>query len=141
MSDTRTLPASHDKMKFWELVSIFRTEKNKIEEVLREQHWTEFLKSFEIIDDLIKNQNRLVLDQEVPFELVKEICNRSELKFWLYFDNNEPILSSHKRSFDDKFELLRPIDIIERYNNGSLMEEALEFGTVKIGMASRQQKL
>lgn len=128
-------------MKFWELVSIFRTEKDKIEEVLKEQCWAEFLNHFEMIGDLVKSQNRLALDQEVPFELVKQICNKSELKFWLYSDNGELILSSHKRSSDDRFELLRPIDIIERFYNGGLMEEALEFGSVKIGMASRQHKL
>jgi len=124
-------------MKLWELISIFRTERDRIKDVLIEQGRTEFLRSFETIDEQIKNQNRHLLDQEVPIDLVKEICNRSNIKFWLYVDNNELILSSYKRNSDEAFDLLRPLDVIERYNNGSLMEEALEFGTTKIGLASR----
>jgi len=124
-------------MKLWELISIFRTERDRIKDVLIEQGRTEFLRSFETIDEQIKNQNRHLLDQEVTIDLVKEICNRSNIKFWLYVDNNELILSSYKRNSDEAFDLLRPLDIIERYNNGSLMEEALEFGTTKIGLASR----
>ncbi len=71
-------------MKFRELISAFRSGRDILEFILGKPQWKEFGDHFKNFTSLVKEQNRTILDQQVPYELIKEVCQMSKLKFYLY---------------------------------------------------------
>lgn len=112
-------------MKFWELISAFRSEKENLNSVLDKPEWKEYKVQFQNIDEIVNQQNRKVLDKEIPFQLSKEVCEKSELKFYLYYEKKPQMITSWKKGNDEKFEIVTPLDILLRYG-GRFIEETLE---------------
>ena len=115
-------------MKFWELISAFRSEKENLISVLNKSKWRKFRVNFENIDQIIINQNREILNEEIPFDLAKEACEKSKLKFYLYHENNRQVLRSNQLSTKGKFEEITPLEILLRFG-GKFLEETLEKGS------------
>lgn len=115
-------------MKFWELISAFRKERNILISTLGQTKWKKFRLYFNSFDQLVKLQNREILDMEIPFELAKEVCTKSELKFYLYSQDLPLLLRSSSKATNEKFELVSPLDILLKYG-GRHIEEALEKGS------------
>ena len=112
-------------MKFWELISAFRSEKENLSLILDKPEWKEYKENFQILDEIINQQNRKILDKEIPFQLSKEVCEKSVLKFYLYYERKPQMITSWKKGVDEKFEIVTPLDILLRYG-GKFIEETLE---------------
>lgn len=112
-------------MKFWELISVFRSEKKLLDSVLKKPEWKEFREDFLGINEIINSQNRKTLDKKVPFQLAKEVCEKSKLKFYLYYESNPQMLTTWQKGTDEKFEIVSPLDILLRFG-GEFIEETLE---------------
>lgn len=118
-------------MKFWELISAFRSEKDNLKSILSNARWRKYEIYFNDMDSIVAKQDRLILDEEIPFQLAKEVCGLSKLKFYLYYKDNPHILSSYKQDTENVYEELSALDILVRFG-GSYIEDALEFGTSKV---------
>ena len=112
-------------MKFWELISSFRSETDNLKSVLKNDRWKKYYNHYEELESIITRQDRSILDEEIPFHLAKEVCEMSNLKFYLYYKDSPQILSSYKQERENKFEELSPFDILIRFG-GSYIEETLE---------------
>ena len=115
-------------MKFWELISAFRSEKENLVSVLKKSKWRKFRVNFENIDQIIINQNGEILNEEIPFDLAKEVCKKSKLKFYLYHENNRKVLKTNQLNTKEKFEEITPLEILLRFG-GKFIEETLEKGS------------
>lgn len=118
-------------MKFWELTSAFRSETDNLESVLKNDRWKKYHSYYENLHSIIIKQDRSILDEEIPFHLAKEVCELSNLKFYLYYKNKPHCLSSYKQDTDQPFEVLSPFDILVRFG-GSFIEETLEKSTSEV---------
>ncbi|WP_373552268.1 hypothetical protein [Haliscomenobacter sp.] len=112
-------------MKFWELISAFRSEKDIVEIILGKPQWKEYGGYFQNFSSLVKEQNRAILDQQLPYELITEVYQMSKLKFYLYGTN----LRSTKLLGDDNFEELSSLEVFLKYG-GACIEEVLEKGSL-----------
>ena len=112
-------------MKFWELTSIFRSEKDLLEQTLNQNKWQKYFQSYLDLEQIIKVQDRNTLDEEIPDDLAVEVCSKSQIKFWFYAQMRPPCLSSYK------FADIYPVDVLPikdafRKFGGHKVEEALE---------------
>lgn len=112
-------------MKFWELTSAFRSETDNLKSVLKNDRWKKYHTYYENLNSIVTKQDRAILDEEIPFLLAKEVCELSNLKFYLYYKDIPQCLSSYKQDRDEPFEVLSPFDILVRYE-GSFIAETLE---------------
>ena len=112
-------------MKFWELISAFRSETENLKTVFSKDIWKKYKLQFDNFQTLVANQDRLILDEEIPFELAKEVCDLSKLKFYLYYREKPQILSSWKQGNNEDFELIDASDILVRFG-GHIIEETME---------------
>ncbi len=112
-------------MKFWELTSAFRSETENIKTVLEKPIWTKYKTYFDNLDLLVKQQDRNILDEEIPFELAYEVCQLSKIKFWLYYKRQSNQLTNFKQGTEEPFEEVSALDILTRFG-GSYIEETLE---------------
>jgi hypothetical protein len=112
-------------MKFWELISAFRSETDNLITVLEKPIWKKYKFYFDNFDSLVKKQDRKVLDEEIPFDLAYEVCQLSNIKFWLYYKRQPHLLTSWKQGTDELFEEVSALDILTRFG-GSFIEETLE---------------
>ena len=81
-------------MKFWELISAFRSEKENLNSILDKPEWKEFKSQFQNFNENVNQRNREILDKEFPFELAKEVCEKSKLKFYLYYERKPQMITS-----------------------------------------------
>jgi hypothetical protein len=112
-------------MKFWELTSAFRSERNNLVSVLSKSKWAKYKINFENLDFIVRQQDRTILDEGIPFQLAKEVCELSNLKFYLYFKFTPHRLTSYKQGDDTPYEEVSPLDILLRFG-GSYIEETME---------------
>jgi hypothetical protein len=112
-------------MKFWELLSAFRDEKPVLEIVFNDPRWKQYKGSYENMEGIVAVQNRAVLDEEISYELAKEVCLKSSKKFWFYPSRTPQVLSSFRWEIDQPVEILSAADILDRFG-GSMIEEVCE---------------
>jgi len=122
-------------MKFWELISSFRSEEEILTSILDKPQWTEYKKKYNISKKDEVEHKREILDIVVPFELLKEICGISKQKFYLYYKNQPQIITSFKRTKKNIYEVISPLDILIRYG-GQYIEEVLEKGSSDVNPRS-----
>ena len=114
-------------MKFWELVSAFRNERNILAAVFAEQPEHQFSAHYANFDTLVARQERDVLDAAVPDDLVSLVATRSSQTFSLSGDGT---LRSAQRTLDG--QILSAIDVVNRFG-GSVIEEVHERGSARVG--------
>lgn len=112
-------------MKFWELISVFRQEKELLTQILNQKKWKEYLDNYLRVDQLITGQDRNILDGDIPDELVIEVCSKSRIKFWFYPEMEPPRLYSYKAGNNDLIEELTMKETFLRFG-GHNLEQALE---------------
>ena len=112
-------------MKFWELTSIFRGEKDLLEQTLHQNKWQKYFHNYMNLDQIVKVQDRDTLDEEIPNDLAIEVCSKSQMKFWVYPEMRPPLLSSYK--FADTYPVYE-ISIKDAFIKfgGHKLEEAIE---------------
>lgn len=116
-------------MKFWELISVFRSDKEVLINILNEPRWVTYLEWYENINDHLNTQNRQVLDAELPNTLCRRALALSKHKFYIQ-DN---VLREFKDSLilNPPYELLDALEVFDRFGGASI-EEVIEYGSKKI---------
>ena len=112
-------------MKFWELTSIFRSEKVLLKQTLNQNKWQKYFDNYMNLDHIVKVQNRNILDEEIPDDLANEVCAKSQIKFWVYPQMLPPCLSSYKFADTNPVNELSILDAFKNFG-GHKVEEALE---------------
>ena len=116
-------------MKFWEFESVLRGEDEKIFKVLDEPKWATYLEWHENFDAHVKNQNRNILDAELPDDLCRQALAQSKLKFYIQGDVLKKFQGKLTRR--TPYLLLDALEVFDRFG-GSSIEEVLEFGSSRI---------
>ena len=114
-------------MKFWELISAFRSERSVFDAVFAEHSDHGFSAHYANFDTLVSAQNRDVLDSVVPQELLLLIASRSKQKFYLSADGT--LRLAHPAM---EVRILTALDVVERFG-GSVIEEVHAFGSARTG--------
>jgi hypothetical protein len=91
-------------MKFWELISAFRTETENLVSVFQKDCWKKYRDHYTHWDEIIARQDRKILDEEIPFDLAREVCALSKLQFYLYYQHKPYCLSSYKQDTGQAYE-------------------------------------
>jgi hypothetical protein len=112
-------------MKFWELISAFRTETDNLKKIFAKDCWKKYRLQHENLETIISKQDRKILDEEVPLQLAKEVCEISKLEFYLYYKDKPHRLTTWKQDRNEEFEVVTPSDILFRFG-GKFIEETLE---------------
>lgn len=126
----------HKIMKFWRLVSLLREAKDKqmLEAVLLLPKWSEWWQHYKNHDELVRSQNRKILDMELPDKLCREVLAKCE---WKYVrEKNDLIrIPAHKAA---KWPVvLSTVEVYEQYG-GDCLEDIAEFGVYHIQRTERQ---
>ena len=125
-------------MKFWELISAFREYPEILEIVLSKNKWRDdFYENYSQIDKHIQEQNRSILDKEVPLELTKEICEKCPIEFIINFTNST--LRVYNPSLVNKDDIITIISCNKVHDlfGPAVIEEIGEYGSVKINLLLR----
>jgi hypothetical protein len=97
-------------MKFWQVTSIFRDEKEIIESEFQKEEWKFYLSIYKNLELIIKHQQREFLDMQIDNILLKNICVRSKKN--IYFSiNDRTIYSYHNEDTNKKFSISEAIDL------------------------------
>jgi hypothetical protein len=119
-------------MKFWELVSIFRSEEDLLQQVLLVPEWAVWLVHYQHFHELVSLQQRDILDTAVPTALASTVAYKSKLRFWIYFERSPAILTSiAPPSENEEVQQMHAAEAWVRFG-GSAMEEALEYGSTPV---------
>lgn len=81
-------------MKFWQLLSIFQDEEQNLLDSFSEDQWSEYLKHYKNIDNIVSTQRRDILDMKVDDQLLDIICQKS--KKIIYYIPDEGQIYSYK---------------------------------------------
>jgi hypothetical protein len=115
-------------MRFWELVSAFRSLDGVLERVLNSPPWRAiYADSLRQIDALVLRQDRSVLDASVPLELSRSI-SALDPRRWT-FDPVTGVLRARMAS--EPGEALTTLQVHDRFG-GSCIEEVCERGSVTV---------
>lgn len=118
-------------MKFWELTSAFRTEKENLKKVFAKDCWQKYRIAYENLDHIIAHQDRQILDETIPFQLAKEICELSKLKFYLDYQEIPHRLYAREQENPEEYEVLNASEVLRQFG-GHFIEEALEYGVAYV---------
>ncbi|HEV7240290.1 MAG TPA: hypothetical protein VGQ36_13710 [Thermoanaerobaculia bacterium] len=115
-------------MKFWELLSAFRSEGRNLESVLSHPRWSDpYAKWLQEGARLVSEQRRDVLDSPVPTELSRAVAAKSAMTFRLFRDGY--LRGSHSNGVP--VEELTALEVHDRFG-GSAIEEVLEKGSLRV---------
>lgn len=117
-------------MKFWELTSAFREESNIIVQVLKQNKWKNYFDHYKRLEEIIRKQQRDILDEELPFDLCYEVADKSNREYWLAFEVKPQVLYNYRPDIED-LERLLPSEILVRFG-GDKIEEANEYSYTNV---------
>lgn len=118
-------------MKFWELTSAFRSETENLKSVFKNDRWKKYRLYYNNLNSIIAKQDKKILDEEIPFQLAKEVCELSKLEFYLYYKGMPHRLVTRKHNTDEDFEKVSAFEILVRFG-GFYIEETLEKGSSEV---------
>lgn len=107
-------------MKFWEMESFFRGEKELLERVLRKPQWSDYLGRHRAFTYHVQNQHREILDESIPDELARELMQECKSRFVVGND--------HLRLATSESDTLSALETYNRFG-GTAMEDVLEKGS------------
>ena len=105
-------------MKFWQLVSIFRSNTEIIEDEFKKPEWSFYYEIYNNLEFIIKHQKRDLLDVKVDDVLLKNICDKSNLKIYGSIDNGT-IYSYKNIDTNKEFTISEAINL---FNHDSIEE-------------------
>ena len=109
-------------MRFWELIAIFRDEKNILETEFKTSRWYKYAENYKNLDSIIDSQNRNILDAEVEDDLLRAICSKSKKKIY-YSDGDKKIFSYKNRDTIYEIPILKAINLFEHSNIEEVFEK------------------
>ena len=120
-------------MKFWEALSAFRDDKETLDEVFGSDKWqAAYFEAYSQFDDLVRKQDRTVLDAFLPLELTHEIAARYH-KTKFKFSPKDRILRAAREervTGDDLLEMTA-LEVHDQFG-GSVIEEVSEYGSAHV---------
>ncbi len=124
-------------MRLWELISAFRSSGISLESLVHSATWNSpYGEYFDRFDELVKSQNRDILDSLVPVELshaASQLCN--DLIFTIDETGNIRRRGQSK-SLDTEYSAA----YIHDYFGGAVIEEILEKGSYRLPKTLWPQK-
>jgi hypothetical protein len=119
-------------MKFWEVLSAFRDRQDILQAVLSSERWRDPYHAWlQNKDELIRSQNRAVLDSLVPFELSRQIAAQFDHEF-LYSPGSGNLQSAAGAVSQEPTAIrMTALEVLDRFG-GAVIEEVFEFGSVKV---------
>ena len=113
-------------MKYWELVSIMRTQRSALENLLRDERWARYRQWFADWDRLVDEQDREILDSTVQEELA---CAAMEL-----FPDRFQVRKGYLHGCPIGVAPSDSLSALETYRRfgGTAIEDTLERGNAKI---------
>ncbi|HLP12262.1 MAG TPA: hypothetical protein VK177_10060 [Flavobacteriales bacterium] len=118
-------------MKFWELVSIFRSETEMLELVLSHPQWKTYYDYYNLYKRHEVTVRPNFVDEEIPFELAHRTCELSKQKFWLHYKKNPMFLQSYVPTPGHDCQELVCVTAFVRFGLTAL-ENSLEKGTTEV---------
>ena len=115
-------------MKFWELISAFRSEPVILDAFFSDHPNHEFSDHYASYDAIVTSQNRAILDSIVPYDLVCFVASRSTQTFLLSRDGMTLRSSNHALGGIP----ISAIDVVNQFG-GSIIEEVHEKGSARVG--------
>lgn len=120
-------------MKFWEAVSAFRELETVLEEVFGSERWrATYWQDFLRFDEIVRKQERSILDSTLPVELTREIARRCDrMQFSFSPESGCLSLTSPALAVDSRTITLSALDVHDRFG-GSAIEEIIEKGSITV---------
>jgi len=112
-------------MKFWELISAFRSERSVLAAVFAEHSEREFSAHYANFAAVVGGRSARVPHAVVPPELVSLMASRSKQEFSLSPDGALRLAHAATNG-----RILTVLDVVERFG-GSVIEEIHEFGSAR----------
>jgi hypothetical protein len=99
-------------MKFWQVTSIFRDEKDILVNVFSQHKEFKYLEYLNDLSDIVKKQKREILDAEIDEGVLMEVCALS--KKIIYLTTTEHELYLYKTTtFIGEIPILRAVELYE----------------------------
>jgi hypothetical protein len=109
-------------MRFWQLTSYFRSEEHLLREVLSNPKWSLYANWFKNFAWLVNNQDRAVLDSELPAELCRAALSLTKRKYLIRAGH---LYEAFNPEETGKEPCLTALEIYDRYG-GECLEEVAE---------------
>lgn len=117
-------------MKFWEAVSAFRGFERELAEVFGSERWrAAYGESFARISELVRTQDRGILDSQLPVELTREIATRCTALQFSFSPKNRCLYPGPAAARGAI--TMSALEVHDRFG-GSVIEEALERGCANV---------
>src|SRR5262249_24880620 len=118
--------AMSEHMKFWQLASVCRGQPQiPLATASHRAEWHEYAEWYEQLDKLIRAQDRVKLDYELPDDYVRAVLQDCALT---YFEGDDGWLRSYRHAPGDRE--LSALQTFDKYG-GPALEDAQEFGAVE----------
>ena len=112
-------------MRFWQLVSTCRKRRDALKKVLEADEWEHFHEAYRKFDELVKRQQREILDEVAPDALVVSVLRQDATPLFL----SEGHL--RLRPLGNEDERTSVLNAYQKYG-AEILEEVLEKGLVKV---------
>ena len=112
-------------MKFWELVSVCRTEPELLDRLAAKPDWAGYLQWYRDFDRLVQQQDRAKLDAELPADAVLQVLSGSRTNYY----QSEGFVRAKQHGPDDR--VLSAVDVVTLYG-GSFLEDVSEAGLAPV---------
>lgn len=119
-------------MKFWEVVSAFRSHHAVLHDVFSNPEWREpYLDWLHREDYLVRSQDRSILDAFVDVGLTRQIAER--IPDLYYFDHRSRNLRADRLGMaeSDSFQPMTTLEVHDQFG-GAFLEEVREYGSACI---------
>lgn len=117
------------EMKFWEVMSAFRESEDVILSVFNRNEWRHpYYEWFQNYTNLVKTQNRGILDSLVPFELTSEIAKGVTKLYYLDKLSNNLRAAKLSMTEESNIEVMSTLEVHDLFG-GAVIEEVKEYGS------------
>jgi hypothetical protein len=110
-------------MKFWELVSVCRSDKDILERMAEVPEGITFLNWYRDFGDLVRRQDRQKLDQELPDVVSRHVLEANNVRYRV----ERGLIIRARSEPPGEFSA---VEIFDRYG-GSVLEEVQEYGSAE----------
>lgn len=120
-------------MKLWEAVSAFRDDKQTLDEVFGSEPWrTAYFEAYSHFDELVRKQDRALLDTLLPLELTRDLASRyRKTKFLFHPQEGLLRIADAGSSTRNGYLEMTALEVHDQFG-GSVIEEVLEYGSAHV---------
>ena len=128
------LSPPRERMKFWQLVSLFRDEEPVLESVLKDPQWALYFQWYSDYEQHAKSRNTSLLNAEMPDVLCRDAARLSKKNYYVHqehlyrYDVHRDHLYPPALRMPTGASLMSALEAFEKFG-GTALEEVLEFGS------------